>query len=227
MQIIDTHAYYGENQVLGVNYTVDMLRRAKAGYDLKFVILSASPETNFTIADTVKENNDMLGAYLTIVPRKDLPVRYTSPDEINKLAERKEIKGLKLVTSFVDTSIDDEIVKPYAEVAKDNDIAFMFHCSRNGDRYTSYERNKRFIEENPEPRIIMAHFGGLHPNLIYGSTKLAYEHPNAYLNTAGLSGEMRTWDLSGGKLKEWYSDIYLRRVWMQILQKAMKPEISP
>ena len=232
MEIIDTHAYYGKNNPLQSNYKLEDLIKARQkcqDHNLKFITISASPGTNINIADIVKSNSDfILGAYLQIAPRTDMQWRYTPPKEISVLAERKEIKGFKIITSLIKTPINSPLLEPYIEIAKSKDIPILFHCGASGTDYTSYEKNKALAEKHPNLKIILAHFGGLNPDFIKGSLALAREFPNTYLNTTGMSGEVKRYDAdSDGKfyIKEKYIDIPLRKIWAQVLKDSMQDSV--
>lgn len=232
MDIIDTHVFYGRNGTLHFNYKIDDLIKARQKYqdhhNLKFIVISASSETNKNIADLVKDNPYfILGAHLLVVPRKDLPWEYTSPEDLSKLCERSEIKGLKIVTSGVKTRIDSQLLTPYIELAEDKDIPILFHCGATGTEYTSYEKIKTLAEKNPKLKMILAHFGGLNPNFIEGSINLAKNYPNIYLNTTGMSGEIKRYELRRAEpyVKEVYTDLELRKLWSEILKSSMEDSI--
>ncbi|HDZ60609.1 MAG TPA: hypothetical protein ENH46_02780, partial [Candidatus Pacearchaeota archaeon] len=95
MDIIDTHVFYGYNKLLNVNHKLKDLKEIREKYkgkhNIKFIVIPFSPEINKNIADIVKENSDFIsGAYLTMIPRMDLPYwRYTPPDELATLCKRE------------------------------------------------------------------------------------------------------------------------------------------
>ena len=231
MNIIDTHVFYGINEAINCN--ISHFKRLREeykgkGHNLNFLIVSASPETNYKIADVVKRNSEfILGAYLQIVPRKDLRYKHTSRDEIARLMERDEIKGLKVLTSMIKTPINDKILEPYMVLAKEKDIPVMFHCCASGADYTSYSQKKDFIKNHLDLKIILAHFGGLNPQFAKESMRIAEKYNNVYLNTTGMSGEIKRRDQN----KDAYSftqtpeENCLTETWEKMVKRAMKNNI--
>jgi len=235
MEIIDTHVFYGENKLLRFNYTLEDLMKARKIYEgqhnIRFIVISAYPKTNKNIADLVKDNPHLiLGAYLQVQPRTDLPFEYTPPEELSVLLERDEIKGLKIITSLVKTPINSLLLKPYIKLAEERDIPLLFHCGATGTEYTSYEKNRDLIKKHPYLKVILAHFGGLNPSFIEGSLSLAKEFPNVYLNTAGMAGEVKRYETKTHRIpyvKERCTNIELRKRWLEVLREAMQdPVIS-
>ena len=231
MEIIDTHAYLGRNETLGFCYSIDNLLEAKNMYkdNLRFIVVAASPQTNKVIANLAREHQEfILGAYLQVQPREELRYSYTSPKEIASLSRSPEIKGLKLVTSLVNTSINSSLLTPYIEIAEENSLAFLIHCSATGTEYTSFDKIKEVAEKHPDLKLILAHFGGLNLNYTKGSMLLARAHPNIYLNTAGLSGEIKRYESRNGVtpyVREWYTNLELRHCWSHVLQDSMSDSV--
>lgn len=231
MDIIDTHAFYGINEAINCNIShFNKLRKEYKGkgHNLNFLIVSASPETNYKIADVVKRNSEfILGAYLQIVPRKDLRYKHTSRDEIARLMERDEIKGLKVLTSMIKTPINDEILEPYMALAKEKDIPVMFHCCASGTDYTSYNQKKDFIKSHLDLKIILAHFGGLNPQFAKESMRLAEKYDNVYLNTTGMPGEDKRYDNDKKEfvMVQTPEENCLTETWEKMVKRAMKNKI--
>ena len=194
--LIDQHAFFGTNILANVHTTIDDFVQIQEAYrprDLKFIIIAASPKENDRVAEVVQEHRDLfLGAQLLVVPRKDLPWPYTSPKEIEAQIASPSVVGLKVVTSLVDTPIDDPALGNYATIAESAKKPFLIHCCSKGEKYTSPERNRRFVEAHPLLKTVLAHFGGLRAEYMAAAIKLSQEFPNVYLNTAGMAGWMRT-----------------------------------
>ncbi|GBE20532.1 MAG TPA: hypothetical protein ENG87_00100 [Candidatus Pacearchaeota archaeon] len=233
MDIIDTHVFYEYNKLLNVNHKLKDLKEIREKYkgkhNIKFIVIPFSPEINKNIADIVKENSDFIsGAYLTVIPRMDLPYwRYTPPDELATLCKREEIRGLKIHTAATGTPIDSNSLLPYIEVAKEKDIPILFHCSSTGIEYTSPNKIRNLAEKHDKLKIILAHFGGLNPDYINENLDLVKEFSNLYLNTTGMSGEIKRYELRTDKphIKIHYTNLELREKWKEVLKNTMQDPI--
>jgi len=228
MEIIDTHVYFGRNDYLGFNYGLEDLLEAKAKYsldNLRFLIISATPDTNKTISEFVSRNAELvLGAYLIIEPRKNMPWGWTPLEKLHEHMKKPQVKGLKFVSSLLETAVNSPVIEPYLELAKEFEVPFMVHCGATGTDYTSYKKVKEVVERHPNTNVILAHFGGLNPKFIDGSMSLAKQFKNVYLNTAGMSGDIKRYEVKDNKIPrliEWYTDTKLRDNWRWVLYHAM------
>ena len=233
MRVIDTHAIFGTNRPLGMFHTLDKFREIQdfiateypGRYDVRFMVVSASPDTNLVIAKVAEERPDIFaGAYLQVVSAKCLPWRYTPPDEIAKLAEKPEIKGLNIVPPLVRMSINDESLDRYVRIAAKRGIPFMMHFSTlERDGLTGLEQldkfMKQYVRRYPDLKVIVEHFGGLVQGQEDQMLARVQAHPkNLYFNTVGFTGELKRL----GKHREWRPRPEEGEYWFDVLQNALK-----
>ena len=223
MKIIDTQAMYGP--LLNEGFTLDNLRFMKKFFDtqgnhthdLKYFIVGTNPDLNPLMADVVKDNPDLLlGAYLILAPYAsppDSPFEYreTTPKQIEKLAKRSEIIGLKVPTSLLGLDIDDPALDPYYEIAGKAGIPVLNHCSSDDfEENTSDAKIRDRLERNPGVNVILAHnLGGLRQSELGYRKNFLRDYSNAFTNTTAMTGELRRLDKTTGLLApSTHSDIH-------------------
>ncbi len=199
-RVIDTHAYIGTQPKIGLDIQVSDYYRLKEklwkhGIDTQFLVMSASLRDNYNIAKIVSDNKKIvLGGVLQIAPNRLMIEQnggITTPKEIENLLSSKEIKGLKLVTSLTRTAVNDPVLDDYASLAVKYDVPMIFHCSATGQDFTKPEYFLVLKQKHPKLRIVCAHYGGLNEKFIPPYIELVRNNHGIYLNTSGLSGEIK------------------------------------
>jgi predicted TIM-barrel fold metal-dependent hydrolase len=202
-KLIDTHAYIGSNKCVGIEIGPEVFLReyeknfSKYNYDTSFLIMPYSTEGNFEIPNYISMYPTLfLGGYLQLNPNKNFEkiLNYSNPKEIESIIESGKIIGLKLNTSATKTKVNDSSLDDFTSIAEKNNLPILFHCSATGQDYTHINFFKDLRKKRPTLKIICAHYGGLNINYINEFVKLAYDDENLYLNTTGLSGQIKRWD---------------------------------
>lgn len=202
--IIDTHCYLGSAPILNIHIEPEFYRGLredmlkKYNLDVKFLVMTPSIKDNFSLSRTIQKNQDIfLGGILQINPNKSLEdsLGYLAPDEIQRIIDMGNIVGLKLHTSFTKTRVNDPHIHDFADLAIAYNMPIIFHCCATGQDYTSADYFRELKDKKPELKIVCAHYGGLNEDYIPEYIKLVKEIPGLYLNTSGLSGEIKRWNL--------------------------------
>ena len=202
-QLIDTHTYFGSNRQFTVDIKPERHRKLQEkiieshGYSPKFLLMAYSTEGNFLLPGIISDNPDLfLGGILQFNPNRSFEkiFEYTSPVELEKIIKSGLIVGLKLHTSATKIRVDCEDLDEFSRLAIDHEIPMVFHCAATGQDFSHPDYFRRLKDRHPDLRIVCAHYGGLYEEYIPQYVKLVDEFPDVYLNTAGLSGEIRRWD---------------------------------
>ena len=201
ISIIDTHAYIGSEPNLGIDINPEFYRDLKkefSNYDLKFIVMPPSKKDCYRLPSIVKENRDIfVGGILQFNPNQNLEqsLGYLSTKELEKIIEQGDIVGLKMHTSFTQTRVDDSSVGDFADLAINYGLPMVFHCASTGQDFTHPDYFRILRDKKPALKIVCAHYGGLEEGYIREYIKLINELPELYLNTAGLSGEVKRRDV--------------------------------
>jgi len=209
-KIIDTHAYIGRQPLVGMNITVDKylaLREflKQQGFDVRFLLMSGSLESNKELSEIVWNDGEAIaGGILQINPNRNLEafLGYMPVKDIEALIKKGGIVGLKNNTAFTKLRVDHKDMLPFADLAIGYGLPMVFHCSSSGQDFVSPSYVRKLLDGRPELKVVLAHFGGLNESYLPESKRLAKEHQDVYLNTAGLSGEIKRYDLSSFPPKE-------------------------
>lgn len=201
-RIIDTHAYVGSNKMLGVDSKPEIYIALKdkilktTGHSIRFLLMAYSKGDNFELPKIIAENPDLfLGGYLQINPNKSLErmLGYSSPSELEGIIKSGKIVGLKLHTSMTKTRVDSDSLDEFSKLAIDYDLPIMFHCAATGQKFAHPDFFRRLRDKNRNLKIICAHYGGLNEEYIPEYIDLVVEDSQMYLNTTGLSGDIKRW----------------------------------
>jgi hypothetical protein len=232
MHLIDTHTFFGKNEVYGLDYSLSDFYLARemfgGGGCLKFVAVSVSKRTNHLIPDVVRSNDDLFcGAYLIVLPPYGcVPKEHsTSQEEIGAiLADDKDkaVRGLKFINFICGIANDSERLFPYIEMAEEYDIPFMFHCSSTGSEYGSPKTSRLIAERFPGVDFIFAHLGGMDPDFFEENKALARGMDNVYLNTTGSCGRIRRVPKGQTTLPKEELDLAHRQYWGSRIEKIMQ-----
>lgn len=206
--LIDTHGYIGHNPFSGITVTPDYYRILREKLmqdciDAKFLIMPYTRQGDLGLPGVVKEHSDIfLGGILQFNPNRDLEgkIGYISPQELERIIKEGDIVGLKLVTSFARTRVDDPGVDDFARLALDYGIPIIFHCASSAQEFAHPDYFRRLKDRIPDLKVVCAHFGGLNVDFIPGYVNLVREYNDIFLNTAGLSGQIERYDLGSSSV---------------------------
>jgi len=217
-KILDTQGYWGPTECWGFGqdtegYRILQGKLKSLGYYVKFLIMPYTTNQNSNLPAVIHENPDLfLGAYLQINPNEDYTsmMSYSKPETIERLIrsdKEDSLVGLKLHTSLTKTRVDDPILDEFSRIAVDHDIPILFHCAASGHDFTRSDYFRNLLTKHPDLKIICAHYGGLNERYILGDyfeeegyiagyVELVKDfRKNVWLNTSGLNGEKRRWNL--------------------------------
>lgn len=211
IHLLDTHAFYGRTNVYNKHSNVPLefrledfrrIQEQNPEYDIRFLIIPALPENNRYIADVVGNNRDLFdGAYLHIVPTENHFLNQTQISEIEELIEDKGIIGGKIIPPLYERSINDPILDDYIMPFTQRGLPILVHCSGSKSEYDSPHRKYGLLKRHPYQKFIFAHLGGLNISKIMETVSLAEQFENLYMNTTGISGELRRIGFDRGKGK--------------------------
>ncbi len=232
MELIDTHTFYGSNEICGINYTVSVFHQQQKAISpqgrVRSIAVSVSKRVNHEISEVVVNNQDVFcGAYLMVLPfGGGVPEDHsTTPSEIEQIIKNDHvgaIKGLKFINVICGLENDSEHLLPYFDIAQRYSLPFMFHCNSQGTEYCSPQKNKRLASKFPGVDFILAHLGGMNADYIEQNLRLAAAVQNIYLNTTGSCGRIRR--VSPGdarKIPKEQIDYGFRQYWGKCIQDAM------
>jgi len=144
----------------------------------QFVVLPMDFE--FMSAGAIKTDiyrqHDELASLRDSNPKHVIPFIAVDPrrenvlDMVKGLVENNDFKGIKIYPPL-GYRPDDEVLYDVYEYAQQNNLPIMAHCSRGGARnrdmpidllqsYTDPDNYKRILNDFPDLRVCLAHFGG-------------------------------------------------------------------
>ena len=185
---IDTHAYLGKSEVVGVLRSTSLYFKRKEHFNTHFLVMPFEASLNTAVLRQVIRNPKFLGMYLMFNPNEALQF-WTQADRVENIAglmEREFVVGLKSLPSFYRIRMNDPRYFPYYETAQQYGMPILLHAASSGQDFNSAEMTKEVLDRFPDLKIILAHFGGLHPKYMEGAAKLVEEYSQLYLNTTTM-----------------------------------------
>lgn len=185
---IDTHAYLGQSGVIGVlRSTSPYFKRAEHS-DTHFLVIPFEARFNAVVLGQVTRNPRFRGMYLMFNPNEEFEF-WTQADRVESIArimDREYVIGLKSLPSLYRIRMIDPRYFPYYQAAQRHKMPVLLHAASSGQEFNSAEMTRRVLDNFPDLKIILAHFGGLHPNYMEEAVKLAEECSRLYLNTTTM-----------------------------------------
>ena len=153
----------------------------EADMDVAVIMPNTQPEPpNAELAEAIKGNPRALGCAL-IHPTEGDPV-----SQIHQAANTWQMKGIKLMPAVYGYNVDDEIVRPVVEAARDNGLIVSIHSGPENCHPTRIGNVARWIPETP---VIMDHMG--FPDDLDAGIEAARTNKNIYLGTTILRFHQR------------------------------------
>lgn len=187
-KIIDTHAYLGGSPIFAVPKTMSSYFGKDEFSNTRFLVMPFEACFNAAVLRQVARDHRFLGMYLMFNPNEALRF-WTEADRvvnIEKLMARGYIVGLKSLPSIFGIRMDDPRYFPYYQAAEQHGMPVLLHAASSGQEFNSAEMTRRVLDSFPDLRIILAHFGGLHPRYMEDAVKLAEGYSRLYLNTTAM-----------------------------------------
>ncbi len=148
----------------------------EAEMEVAVIMPNTQPEPpNAELAEAIKGNPRALGCAL-IHPTEVDPI-----SKINQAADTWKMKGIKLMPAVHGYNVDDEIVRPVVEAARDNGLIVSIHSGPGNCHPTRIGNVASWIPETP---VIMDHMG--FPDDLDSGIEAAKTNKNIYLVTTIL-----------------------------------------
>ena len=140
------------------------------------VMPNTQPEpNNQELAEAISGNARVLGCPL-IHPTEPHPVA-----QVKKAATEWGMKGIKLMPAVHGYDVDDEMVRPVVEAAREHGLIVSIHSGPGNCHPTRIGNVAGWV---PETAVIMDHMG--FPDDLDAAIEAAKAHPNIYLGTTIL-----------------------------------------
>lgn len=153
----------------------------EAEMDVAVIMPNTQPEPpNAELAEAIKGNPRALGCAL-IHPTETDPV-----SQVNQAADSWGMKGIKLMPAVHGYNVDNEMVRPVVEAARDNGLIVSIHSGPANCHPTRISKVASWIPETP---VIMDHMG--FPDDLDAGIEAAKANKNIYLGTTILRFHQR------------------------------------
>lgn len=186
--IIDTHAFLGGSDKHGVPDPNDYMFKDSKVDGINFLVMPFSAKDNLTVVGKMQADSRMLGSYLMFSPNEasDLYVPEDGVEYIEMVAGQEYVVGMKTLPSMFRIPMNDRRYDPYYRLAERKGLPVLEHAASSGKDYDSPDMAVEIMERFPNMKLILAHFGGLHPRYMEAAAVLMDRYPQLYLNTTGL-----------------------------------------
>ncbi len=148
----------------------------EASMDVAVVMPTPQPDPrNAELADVIRGNPRALGCAL-VHPTEPEPVQ-----QVKLAANEWGMQGIKLMPAIHNYNVDDPIVRPVVEAARDNGLIISIHSGPNNCHPIRIGTVASWVPETP---VIMDHMG--FPDDLDAAISAANENKNVYLGTTIL-----------------------------------------
>lgn len=185
---IDTHTHLGKSQMFAVPETTPLYFEGEEFSSTRFLVMPFEARFNTAVLSHVTRNPRFLGMYLMFNPNEAHQF-WTEADRVESIEElmkRSYVVGLKSHSSVFGIRMDDPRYSPYYQAAEQHGMPVLLHAASSGQDFNSAEMTRRVLDRFPDLKIILAHFGGLHPRYMEEAVRLAEECPRLYLDTTAM-----------------------------------------
>jgi hypothetical protein len=146
--------------------------------EMKVVVVMPNTQReaqNQELAEVIKGNPRALGCPL-IHPTEPAPVA-----QVHRAAQEWGMKGIKLMPAVYGYNVDDEIVRPVVEAARDHGLIVSIHSGPGNCHPMRIGNVASWVPETP---VIMDHMG--FPDDLDAAIEASRANPNIYLGTTIL-----------------------------------------
>ncbi len=200
MNKIDIHCHTTNRRVVGVadEYpTLEVIESHMRKYDVEKTVLLATyfPHkgtgiSNFRLLDWTRGKNNFL-----MFGSLDFDHFYFQGlNELEELAERKLIQGIKIYTCYQHIDLHSDKLKTVVNLARENKLPMMFHvgysyscmskCGKVAYTEPVSPKSLEFLaQENPEVNFIFSHMG---KPFLGELLEVVKNNPNVYTDSSGL-----------------------------------------
>ncbi len=148
----------------------------EADIDVAVIMPNTQPNPqNAALADAIRGNPRALGCAL-IHPTEAQPVQ-----QVQQAADTWGMRGIKLMPTVHNYNVDDEIVQPVVEAAREHGLIISIHSGPNNCHPNRIGKVASWVPETP---VIMDHMGL--PEDLDAAISVAQRNPNVFLGTTIL-----------------------------------------